>query len=497
LLKASPALLVLAVLCGSLTGCTKSAEVSPPRRCTVDDDCEPDERCTSQRVVEIQLEPGETAICTPAADTIGAAASHWNWRAGGRPLADRLCVAQGLASGEGAAADALRVRQLELLAAAGVRRTRVDFTWSKIESAPGAFDFSAYDPLVDAAAAAGVEVLAMLAYGVPWASSQTTDDDKFPPDDPADFGAFARAVAAHYAGRITSYELYNEPNAGYRFFKPDLHGDASHLADRLQAAAPAIREVCPECTLISGGLFFHPQLINGALEFSHDMLTARPGALDGIDALGIHPYPLYPPSVAPEHDEEGQRALGGMLDDLQRVLALHDVELPLAATEFGWPSYRPISESDQAAFLVRALVLGTALGLDPLCWYNLVDGANHGQFPPEHDFGLYRYGSADPTRPIDPKPAGNAMAFLASVASDATPIGPHESLHAPDDGRFAIDFETPAGALTVLWRNGEQTEHLTIDTQGRVAHDMLGSPLAVAAGGFAFELGGAPVYLVP
>ena len=172
-------------------------------------------------------------------------ARRLQWRA----ASDVGCPVQGLARGASAAATALRARQLELRLAAGV------------------------------------ELIAVLGYGTPWASSLTEDDDKFPPDDPADFGSFVTAVAEHYTDRIQSYELWNEPNAGYRFFKPEMHGDAAHFADILQSGAQAIRTTCPSCEVISGGLFFHEQLINGAVEFTHDMLTARP---DGAARIRGH-----------------------------------------------------------------------------------------------------------------------------------------------------------------------------------------------------------------
>ncbi|MFP6686502.1 MAG: hypothetical protein VB934_17410, partial [Polyangiaceae bacterium] len=331
--------LAMSSLCALLGGCSDLPPITPAAPCKVDDDCLTGERCASQGVAEITFEAGDTALCTPEAEVIGQDPRPWPFRAGGRPIADRLCIAQGLARGASGAATALRARQLQLLLAAGVKRTRIDFTWSTIEAEAGQFDFSRFDPMVDEATDAGVELIPVLGYGNPWASSLTKDDDKFPPDDPADFASFVAAVAKRYAGRIQSYELWNEPNAGYRFFKPETHGDAAHFADILHSGAKAIRTTCPSCEIISGGLFFHEQLINGAVEFAHDMLTARPDALEDVDALGLHPYPLYPPKVPPENEDTGQRPLGGMVRDLERVLALHDVDLPIAATELGWPSF--------------------------------------------------------------------------------------------------------------------------------------------------------------
>ena len=87
-----------------------------------------------------------------------------------------------------------------------------------------------------------------------------------------------------------------------------------HYADMMFEASQAIHEVCPECTVLSGGLFQLEQVINGAIRFTHDMLTHRKDVFDHIDVFGVHPYTFsYPPQFPPELDGDGERALGGML----------------------------------------------------------------------------------------------------------------------------------------------------------------------------------------
>ncbi len=462
-----------------------------PRACRTHTSCGEGQRCAVGSIAEIAVEPGERGACTPVEALLGFEPRPLVVRPGGGALADRLCLAQGISPGAGN--DALRARQVELLRASGARLVRLDFRWASIEREAGRFDFSAHDPVVDAADAAGVEVLALLGYGVPWATSAEATDEFFPPDDPADFARYATEVARRYAGRIDRFEIWNEPNGGYRFWKPTAHGDAAAFGALQAAAASAVRAECEGCTIYSAGLFFHEQLINGALEFTNDMLEAAPGALRDADAFGLHPYPLYPPDSPPE-GEGASRSFAAIDADVRELLARHGASLPIAATELGWPVYGRVDEDAQARLLSRAMLLGAALGWDPICWFNVTDGPLHGSFPPEDDFGLYRFGSEDPASPIDPKPARDALAWLARIGEDAVVAGAREdpALHDPARGRFALDFDAPGGRWTVLWSLEPHTVRVE---EPHAVHDHLGAERGTTPADL--EIGEGPVFLLP
>lgn len=438
-----------------------------PRACRSPAQCG-DQRCVVDGIPEIALEDGEEGICADVAPP----PPSWTLRPGGA-IADRICAAGGLTPG---ASDAVIARQIELLTAAQVRLVRLDFRWAHLEPEAGTFTFAGHDAIVDAAIAAGIDVIAILAYGVPWAAEGATDEF-YPPDDPADFERYVRAVVEHFDGRVARYEIWNEPNGGYRFWKPTVHGEAARFAELQARAASAIRELCSACTIYSAGLFFHEQVINGAVEFTRDMLDADPDALRDVDAFAFHPYPQYPPADAPELDGPAMRSFSGMDDDLRAL-----VDLPIAVTELGWPIYGTVDEATQAIFLSRAFLIGAALGWDPICWFNVTDGPRHGMFPPEDDFGLYRFGSEDPAMPIDPKPARDALAWVATLGAFT---GPHE-LHDPAQGVFALDF----GNVTAIWSLEGQTVHIHDSAQ---LFDHLGQLGGVTPG--EVEIGPAPIFV--
>ena len=129
----------------------------------------------------------------------------------------------------------------------------------------------------------------------------------------------------------------------------------------------------------------------------------------------------------------------------------------------------------------------------------MVDGKEHGNFPPEQDFGLYHYGSQDPGQAISPKPSRDALAWLAQIGDGATVEGFHSDpqLHDPAQGRFAVDFEAPGGTWTAIWQL--DSEHsLTLMGETRSAYDLLGKELATPSGGsLKLTVSEAPLYLMP
>ena len=69
----------------------------------------------------------------------------------------------------------------------------------------------------------------------------------------------------------------------------------------------------------------------------------------------------------------------------------------------------------------------------------MVDGVNAGAFPPEDDFGLFRYGAEDVGQDFELKPSGQAMQWLSQLGADLIPAGPNTTLgfHDPKQGQFA------------------------------------------------------------
>jgi hypothetical protein len=355
-----------------------------------------------------------------------------------------------------------RATMVDALRETGVRELRHDLRWNYVQAARDAWDWTTEDAWV--AAAEGFEVIAMLGYGNEWASGEA--DSFYPPDDPADFAAFAAAAADRYD--LHRWEVWNEPNAGYRFWKvgdpPALSGDPVGYAALFVAAAEALPA---DDEVEIGGTFFHDQGIIGGPEFVADAIAADPRVLELADALAVHPYTLYPPRVGPEEDEGDETPLVDMLDEMHAAAP----GLPLTITEAGWPSFDEVDEDEQADLLLREFALAQADGVKDVCWYTLEDGDDPDN--PEADFGLYRDGA------VDRKPAGDAYAALADAIDGTDCNGRAEAALGLADGVYAVRWSSSERAVTMVWTEGDEIEADLPATAGSCG----GEPIVVLASG--------------
>jgi hypothetical protein len=394
---------------------------------------------------------------------------------GGVDVSESICLAAALATGSGEANDARRDFRATAAAAAKVKYLRWEFPWERIEPDPGQFDFSGYDRAVDRALEEDIEYIGLLSYGNPWASSQTETDDKFPPDDPADFANYVRATVAHFAGRVGKWEIWNEQNAGYRFWKPSA--DPAAYADLLKAAYVAVKQADPAAEVAFGGTFFAPQGITGAVDFIREAFDAHPDLGDFFDAMAFHPYMLYPPSVAPESKEARppfeyleQRTVPEMIADIREVMEDHGVgDKPIWITEMGWPVFETVPADLQAAYLERSYLLSLKADVPMICWYTLQDSTGHTAVW-EDSFGLFTYDDdplADP--PPQAKPAYAVLVDLATILSgtrfDADLTAASDL--PPDAILLRFANEDRSRQVLTLWSTGEPGE-VTLELDGKV-----------------------------
>lgn len=418
------------------------------------------------------------------------------------PLGELACLARGISTAGGSAGQAARAADLSPMAAAGIKRLRADFHWHVIEPKKGSFDFSRYDRRMTQALAAGIEHIVLLAYGNPWASSKTEDDKFYPPDDPADFGRYAAATVAHYRGQATLYEVWNEPNGGYRFWKTNPLGDPPAYAALLKAAYTAAKKADPTAQIIFGGPFFHDQVIPGHLTFLRQAYDAEPKLGDYFDAMAIHPYALYPPAAPPEKDDDWETGVGRMVAQVRALMAKHgDGDKPIYVTEVGWPVWSSVSEAQQARYLVRAYLLLAAAGVRSYCWYTLRDQKSNA-VSTEATFGLFDY-SADPTK-ARAKPSWTAYRTLLQT------LGAYRlsaDLRAPlalaqDTFAYRLTHPTSTARATVLWSRAPGGQPLTLTlapstkTVEKVTIEGKKTTLTPQSGKVTLTAGEDPIYLL-
>jgi hypothetical protein len=250
--------------------------------------------------------------------------------------------------------------QLKALRATGATLARGDAAWEATEPHPPTgnlhhYDWSFDDLIAGTFAASGLSWLATIDYSAPWARTIPSQDHSAP--DPAEYAAYAAAVAARYGSRgsfwranrqipfrpVDTFEIWNEPDSA-EFWVP--RSDALTYARLYLRARAAIDSVDPGARVIVGGL-------TEPGTFLPAMLRSVPSLKGHIDGVAIHPYAATPQAVLAKL-AQARRTL--------RSLGLADV--PLYVTEFGWTTSPPgaldyLPERERPAYIKQTL---TALG---------------------------------------------------------------------------------------------------------------------------------------
>nr|WP_296769756.1 cellulase family glycosylhydrolase [Rhodococcus sp. (in: high G+C Gram-positive bacteria)] len=273
---------------------------------------------------------------------------------------------------------------LSMLAAAGITSFRLSIPWSNVEYTQNQLDWSAVDRVVNAVNARGISILGIIAYTPPWATSPVGQPLNTRPASPALFGQFAGKAAARYAGKISAFEIWNEPN-GSMFYGPSP--DAAGYTQLLKAAYPAIKAANSSATVVGGvlGAVEDAAGMQNPVTFANQMYAA--GAAGYFDALSYHPYQYslkFADGVYVDHSPARQ-----MMDLHAAMVANGDGAKKIWATEYGVPTAY-VSESVQSDMITHFITKWQELPYaGPVYLYQLRDQQT-GSGDPEMTFGLLR-----------------------------------------------------------------------------------------------------------
>lgn len=269
---------------------------------------------------------------------------------------------------------------------AGVKWTREDFSWERIEPRPGEYHWEYYDQLVDTANRNGITVYAIICYWTHWSKNYTSEGVD-------QYVTYVRQLVRRYKDRIHQWEIWNEPNI---FF---WQGPKELYAEMLIKSYAAVKEEDPTAQVLG--------LSTAGIDFSFIDKMLKLGT--PFDVLTIHPYRKQLDDAA-------------FIADLKKVsnqVRLPDGKpRPVWLTEMGWAThvphhvlrqdFEPVSQRVQAELIARTYLCSIVSGVEPRTfWYNFRnDGDDPFYF--EHTLGTLR-------RDGQPKPAYLAYAALASV----------------------------------------------------------------------------------
>jgi polysaccharide biosynthesis protein PslG len=292
----------------------------------------------------------------------------------------------------------------------GMEWVKIRVNWRTVEATEGTLDLATVDQAVDTFSAAGIKVLLTLTGAPDWARPSATEYVKSltqygPPDDMADFGAFAGEIATRYKGKVQAYEIWSEPNLRRSWISPTVASrEATRMSDAryidlLSAAYKAIKAADPEAAVITGGLA--PTGFNDRVNAIDDQVFLAALVEQNVstvaDGIGVQPDGFANPPDAlccnqtPGVDTHFDNKRFYFLETLQAydaILAAKKNSLPLWVTRFGWgttegntleapnrsevPFFGYTSASEQAVYVPRAFEIGETLGyVGPMFLYNL------------------------------------------------------------------------------------------------------------------------------
>lgn len=203
--------------------------------------------------------------------------------------------------------------RLEMMREAGVRWVRSDFNWRGVEPQKGQWQFDRLDRLVDDAEQAGIRLLPILDYSVPWANPAHENLD--------DWLTYVRKVVGRYHDRLRYWEVWNEENIPKFWPNPDPAAYVRLLKETYRT----IKEIDPELVVLYGG--------TAEIPFEYIEETFNLGAGDFFDVMAVHPYSKY------HWPEEAE--LYEHLVRLRELMARYNLaQKPIWITEIGWPAHR-------------------------------------------------------------------------------------------------------------------------------------------------------------
>ena len=353
-------------------------------------------------------------------------------------------------------------RSLDTIAAGGFGSIRQVFGWYEIEPQRGQFDWTKYDRIVDAANRRGLRVIARLEKPPAWARSADANlSVEGPPAQLQDYADFVAAVVARYTGKVTFFQIWNEPNLTGEWGGGWV--DPRGYVDLLEAGYRAAKRANPACVILLAGLA--PTDQTGPDNLSDLLYLQRIYDFGGAAFFDIATVMVYGYGYSP-YDRRVDFARNNFSRPIQTreiMLRNGDAGTPVWAAEYGWVSLPPDWSGHPS-------VWGSSVSAERQGEY-LVDGYLRAQreWPWMGTMAVWAFRfPRDPSG--DPAEAANPTRGFALVEHDFT----------------------PRPAYTALAANAEQIQrhgtgaHLFDALQ--TAHLALGDPIRLSVTGERVEL---------
>jgi polysaccharide biosynthesis protein PslG len=316
-------------------------------------------------------------------------------------------------------------KDLDPIQQAGFKMIRMDFGWASVERQKGEYDYSGYQRLTEALRKRSIVPIYILDYSNPLyekEQSVLTEEGR------QAFARFAAGAVKAMGGSPIIWEIWNEPNINQFWVKPN----PAQYVLLVEAAAKAMRAASPRCTIAAPATSEIPFEF---LEACYDR-----GLLRWIDAVSVHPYRTRLPETALE-DYKTLRELTDRYCDGRNK--------PILSGEWGYSVHEykdfPVSEHQQAQYLVRQFLINFAAGVRVSIWY---DWQDDGPDPKEreHNFGTVK-------QDYTPKESYKAAQTLSRELQGLSPIRFERD---PESQIFWAEFgKNQKSQVIVGWTTGD------------------------------------------
>jgi O-antigen ligase len=214
---------------------------------------------------------------------------------------------------------------------------RQHFPWADIEPQPGEYRWERWDRLVATVRQQGLGLIAVLDSSPAWARHPAERDNRFaPPQYATTYGLFVRAFVQRYAGQVTCYQVWDQPNISPYWGAGPV--DPSAYVRLLRIATSELRAVDPDAIVLCAALAPNTEAGGRNMSdvlFLHGIYEA--GGRGLFDALAAKPYGFW---SGPEDRRVSTEVL-----NFSRLILLReemvrqgDGDRPIWAVEFGWSS---------------------------------------------------------------------------------------------------------------------------------------------------------------
>lgn len=327
---------------------------------------------------------------------------------------------------------------------------RTDANWSWVNQSKNSWNFTFFDDNATCAERYGVDLLPILAYDVEWCRPVADYLD--------DWADYVTRMVERYGDRISSWEVYNEPN-----HKSYWHGedpDAARYTKLLKRTYEVVKDLNPDLEVIAGGL--------AGVPLAYLETCLQNGAADYCEAFNIHPYHL---TGKPED----------LIADIDNVNALLNKygcpDKPIWITEVGWTTPDPVgtngvTQEVQACYVPRTYILMLAKKVKRVFWFEYRAPEATADDHREH-YGLVH-------SDLDIKPSftayGTMTAQLPSGSSRPTVVN--------DGNLWTAHWQNPDGRDVWAFWSADVTVQATLDWEGGLesAVDLYGKPVQLKKG---------------